>query len=75
MLLLLLHMHAAAAAAAAAAVAAAAATQKLQAGGQINKTKVTCHHLPLLEHVQEASCGGVQDVRRRGPYGQDVWSP
>ena len=49
-------------------------TQKVQVGGQFKKTKVTCHHVPLREHVQEASCGGVQDMRRRGPYGQDVWS-
>ena len=50
-------------------------TQKVQVGGQFKTTKVTCHHVPLRQHVQEASCGGVQDMRRRGPYGQDVWSP
>ncbi len=50
-------------------------TQKMQVGCQFNKTKVTCHQVPLREHVQEASCGGVQDMRRRGPYGKDVWSP
>jgi hypothetical protein len=49
--------------------------QKVQVGGQFKKTKFTCHHAPLRQHVQEASCGGVQDMRRRGPYGQDVWSP
>ena len=50
-------------------------TQTVQVGGQFKTTKVTCHHVPLRQHVQEASCGGVQDMRRRGPYGQDVWSP
>ena len=50
-------------------------TQKVQFGGQFNRTKLTRHHAPLRQHVQEASCGGVQDMRRRGPYGQDVWSP
>ena len=49
--------------------------QKVQVGGRFKTTKVTCHHVPLRQHVQEASCGGVQDMRRRGPYGQDVWSP
>ena len=50
-------------------------TQTVQVGGQFKTTKVTCHHVPLRQHVQEASCGGVQDMRRRGPYGQDVRSP